>query len=113
MFAIMFICMFAFLIVTVDITLLKFLIYMSRFRHSRWIGPRLERWVQDGALQLQRRAFEAQRQGSWISLDKEVPITIRRETLSDFRTEKQEQGAGGSDEKGASIGYSEILLPVS
>lgn len=67
-----------------DITLLKFLVFVSRFRRMRKIGPRLERWIQDGVLQLQRRAYEAQGQGVWVDLDKDVPTTTERETLTDL-----------------------------
>lgn len=50
----------------------------------RRVGPRIERWIQDGILQLQRRAYESTRQGTWSLLDKEVPITTKREALRDF-----------------------------
>jgi hypothetical protein len=47
----------------VDIVLLKFLIYLSKFRRA--LSPRIERWIQDGVLQLQRRAYEAHKEGTW------------------------------------------------
>ncbi|KAF2727987.1 hypothetical protein EJ04DRAFT_581657 [Polyplosphaeria fusca] len=83
-FALSFVYAFSVFIVTMDIVLLRFLIYLSRFRRMRTLGPRIERWIQDGVLQLQRRAFESSRQGTWRSLEKEVPITARRETLEDL-----------------------------
>ena len=90
--------------------LLRFLIFMSRFRRASWIGPRIERWVQDGVLQLQRRAFEARRQGSWIHSDKEVPITVRRETLSDLDSDLQVCMTNDSDNaKGPALMSIEIL----
>jgi hypothetical protein len=57
----------------VDIVLLKFLIFLSSFRKA--LSPRIDRWIQDGALQLQRRAYEARGQGTWSNLDKDVPLT--------------------------------------
>ena len=109
-FAFAFVCTFTFIVVALDIMLLRFLIFMSRFRRTGWIGPRIERWVQDGVLQLQRRAFEARSQGSWIHSDKEVPITVRRETLSDLDSDLQVCTTGGSDNaKGLSLGSIEML----
>jgi hypothetical protein len=42
------------LIAIIDIALLKFLIYLSSFK--RVLAPRIDRWIQDGVWQLQRRA---------------------------------------------------------
>ena len=69
----------------IDITLLKFLVFLSRFRKA--LAPRLDRWVQDGVLQLQRRAYAAQGEGTWHDLDKDVPLTRAGETLSDLTVE--------------------------
>jgi hypothetical protein len=63
----------------VDITILRFLIFLSRFRRA--LSPRIEHWIQDGVLQLQRRAYEAQDIGTWVDVDKEFPKTDTRELL--------------------------------
>ncbi|KAJ4298081.1 hypothetical protein N0V90_005980 [Kalmusia sp. IMI 367209] len=49
--------------------------------------PRLDRWVQDGIFQLQRRAYEAHTDGIWKDLDKEVPVTIEKTNLPDLPIE--------------------------
>lgn len=69
----------------VDITLLKFLIYVSRFRKA--LAPRIERWIQDGILQLQRRAYEARGASTWTYLEKDVPVTIGPDKLPDLPVE--------------------------
>jgi hypothetical protein len=63
----------------IDITLLRFLIYLSRFR--RQLGPRIERWIQDGVWQLQRRAYEGEGQRDWIGLEGEIPLTAGKEMV--------------------------------
>lgn len=65
-----------------DITLLKFLIYLSRFRSQ--IGPRIERWIQDGVWQLQRRAYEGEGQRNWTDLEGEIPLMDQGELLKDL-----------------------------
>lgn len=69
----------------VDITLLKFLIFVSRFRKA--LAPRIERWIQDGILQLQRRAYEAQGASTWTYLEKDVPVTVGKDQLPDLPVE--------------------------
>jgi hypothetical protein len=66
----------------IDIVLLKFLIYLSSFRKA--LSPRVERWIQDGVLQLQRRAYEAHKEGTWSELGREVPLTAAKELLADL-----------------------------
>jgi hypothetical protein len=66
----------------IDMVLLKFLIYLSTFR--KVLSPRIESWIQDGVLQLQRRAYEAHNQGTWSALDKEVPLTEANELLGEL-----------------------------
>lgn len=36
----------------------------------------MDRWLQDGIFQLQRRAHEAQGSGTWENLSEEVPVTM-------------------------------------
>jgi hypothetical protein len=66
----------------VDITLLKFLIYLARFR--RQLGPRVERWIQDGVWQLQRRAYEGVGQRDWTNLESEIPLTKNGQMMQDL-----------------------------
>lgn len=66
----------------IDISLLKFLIYLSRFR--RQLGPRIERWIQDGVWQLQRRAYEGEGQRDWTHPGSEIPITDRGRLMRDL-----------------------------
>jgi hypothetical protein len=65
-----------------DLVLLKFLIFLSRFRRA--LAPRIDRWIQDGVFQLQRRAFEAREEGDWQRKDQEIPITSAKKLLSDL-----------------------------
>ncbi|KAF2826710.1 hypothetical protein CC86DRAFT_349711 [Ophiobolus disseminans] len=63
-----------------DIALLKFLVFHGAFR--KVLSPRIDRWIQDGVLQLQRRAYEAEGQGTWSNVTKDVPLTEAREMLT-------------------------------
>lgn len=65
-----------------DIGLLKFLIFLDSF--PKILSPRIDRWIQDGVWQLQRRANEAHQQGKWIHLTREVPLTNAGETLAEL-----------------------------
>ncbi|KAH7087776.1 hypothetical protein FB567DRAFT_353579 [Paraphoma chrysanthemicola] len=81
-FALTFITAFSLIITICNTLILRFFIFMSRFRAA--LAPRIDRWVQDGIYQMQRRAFEAQNQGYWIQLEQEVPITMHREKLHEL-----------------------------
>ncbi|KAF2873346.1 hypothetical protein BDV95DRAFT_592730 [Massariosphaeria phaeospora] len=78
---------FALVIVTLDIALLKLLVFISGFRRLTGLSSRLNRWTQDGVLQLQRRAYEAQGKGSWVNFDDDVPLTREEEALGDLPVE--------------------------
>ena len=52
---------------------------MGRFR--RFLQSRVDRWVQDGVFQLQRRAFDAHGQGTWIHITDEIPRTTEMDNL--------------------------------
>jgi hypothetical protein len=78
-FALAFIIAFSVVATLCNTLILRFLIFMARFRAL--LAPRIDHWVQDGVYQLQRHAFEAQGQGSWQYLDEEIPITLHTETL--------------------------------
>ncbi|KAH4178371.1 hypothetical protein HBI81_047200 [Parastagonospora nodorum] len=71
----------------VNISLLKFIIYLDRTK--KVLGPRTDRWIQDGVLQLQRRAYEAHGQGTWTQLGKDVPLTAKGEKLADLPLESR------------------------
>jgi hypothetical protein len=82
LFGLVFILTFSLLALVVDITLLKFLVYIARFR--RHLGPRVERWVQDGVWQLQRRAYEGEGLRDWANLEDEIPLTTKGQMLKDL-----------------------------
>ncbi|KAJ4291860.1 hypothetical protein N0V90_009756 [Kalmusia sp. IMI 367209] len=84
-FALAFIATFAVVATLLDIVLLKFIIFLKHSR--RLLAPRIDRWIQDGVLQLQRRAYEANDQGHWTRLDKEVPTTTNDEPLAELLLE--------------------------
>ncbi|KAF1957462.1 hypothetical protein CC80DRAFT_470752 [Byssothecium circinans] len=81
-FALVFIITFSTFITVFNMTVLRFFIFLSRFRRA--LAPRIDRWVQDGIFQLQRRAFEAEGVGNWVDLEKEVPVTMEREYLAEL-----------------------------
>jgi hypothetical protein len=78
-FALAFIIAFSVIATLCNTLILRFFIFMARFRAL--LAPRIEHWVQDGVYQLQRHAFEAQGQGTWQYLDEEIPTTLNTETL--------------------------------
>lgn len=84
-FGLAFVCAFATFFVSLDLAALRFLGALSRFRRMRGLGPRLERWVMDGVLQLQRRAYEYAGQGEWVGTEREVPVTRGRGALVDLK----------------------------
>ncbi|KAF2707919.1 hypothetical protein K504DRAFT_436031 [Pleomassaria siparia CBS 279.74] len=81
-FGMSFIIAFSLLVAIIDIMLLKFLIFLSRFR--RTLAPRIDRWVQDGVWQLQRRAYEGHGYRGWIDLDKDIPMSTSKPRLADW-----------------------------
>ncbi|KAF2680250.1 hypothetical protein K458DRAFT_312414 [Lentithecium fluviatile CBS 122367] len=81
-FALVFVTTFATIITLFNLSVLRFFIFLSRFRQA--LAPRIDRWVQDGIFQLQRRAFEAHDEGQWTDLEKEIPITRERELLGEL-----------------------------
>lgn len=104
------------MVVTIDITLLKFLIFLSEFRRLTGLSNRLNRWTQDGVLQLQRRAYEAQRRGEWVDLEHDVPLTARKEALEDLPVESVDLSTlfgiyRDTKDKKQSDAYEEILSP--
>ncbi|KAF2111917.1 hypothetical protein BDV96DRAFT_499062 [Lophiotrema nucula] len=80
-FALAFIITFTIVVTLTDLILLKFVIFIDKFRNG---SPKISRWIQDGVLQLQRRAYEANDQGFWENLEKEVPTTTTGELLEEL-----------------------------
>jgi hypothetical protein len=78
-FALAFIVTFSAVVTFCNTLILRFFIFMAKFRAA--LAPRIDHWVQDGVYQLQRRAFEAQGQGYWQYLEEEIPITFDGEKL--------------------------------
>jgi len=66
--------------IVVDIVLLRFLIFLKKFRKA--LAPRIDAWIQDGVYQLQRRAYEAHGEGTWERLEEEIPLTKEKEELA-------------------------------
>ncbi|KAF2682061.1 hypothetical protein K458DRAFT_342341, partial [Lentithecium fluviatile CBS 122367] len=83
-FALIFVVTVSTFVVILDITLLKFLIFLSEFQRLTGLSRHLSRWTQDGVLQLQRRAYEAQGRGLWENLDEDVPLTAEKLRLDDL-----------------------------
>jgi len=59
-----------------DITILRIMIYLTHFRRA--LGPRIDRWIQDGVWQLQRRAYEGEGYRAWTDLEADIPLTDER-----------------------------------
>jgi hypothetical protein len=78
-FALAFILSFSITITVLDLILLRFLIYLSKFLAA--LSPRIDEWIQDGVYQLQRRAYEAHGEGTWKDHNKEIPTTAGGEQL--------------------------------
>lgn len=68
--------------ITADLLVLRSLLYIPRLR--RHLAPRIDRWIQDGVLQLQRRAYEAQGVGTWKDIEMPIPTTAMLEKLPDL-----------------------------
>ena len=75
------------------------LIFVSRFRGN----PRINRWIQDGVLQLQRRAYEAEGQGVWSKLDEKIPLTEPGKLLLELSSQNAATLQAGSTLQRASI----------
>lgn len=65
-----------------DLIVLKFIIFLKHSRRA--LAPRIDRWIQDGVFQLQRRAYEANDEGIWVRRDMEVPATIDGQLLCEL-----------------------------
>ena len=81
-FGLSFVIAFSILVTVIDITLLKFLVYLTRFRRA--LGPRIARWTQDGVWQLQRRAYEGEGHRNWTDLESEIPLMEKGHKLKDL-----------------------------
>ncbi|KAF2018268.1 hypothetical protein BU24DRAFT_390046 [Aaosphaeria arxii CBS 175.79] len=81
-FGLTFIIVFSCVITLVDLLLLKFLIFLSRFRRA--VAFRIDLWIQDGVFQLQRKAYEGHNQESWQMVDKEIPVPVKNDKLENL-----------------------------
>jgi hypothetical protein len=86
-FALTFIITFSVIITVADLVMLKFVIFLTRVRKA--MSPRIDRWIQDGVFQLQRRSFEIHGQWTWQRLDKEVPSTYEAYDLDELPLRSQ------------------------
>jgi hypothetical protein len=66
----------------IDITFLKFLIFLSKFRAA--LAPRIDRWILDGVWQLQRRAYETQNHHNWSGVEGEIPVYTEEKEFKDL-----------------------------
>lgn len=73
MFGLSFIIGLACLVTILNLLMLKLFIFLGVFRRA--LAPRIDRWIQDGVFQLQRRAYESDAQSTWKHLNSEIPIT--------------------------------------
>lgn len=70
------------IITLVDLILLRSFTSLKKFSERK--SPRIDRWIQDGVYQLQRRAYEARGEGIWVDLTSENPFTIESTKLPDL-----------------------------
>ncbi|KAJ4363717.1 hypothetical protein N0V95_001032 [Ascochyta clinopodiicola] len=75
-FGLSFIIAFSLFVALLDITILRIMIYLTRFRRA--LGPRIDRWIQDGVWQLQRRAYEGEGYRGWTDLEADIPLTYEK-----------------------------------
>jgi hypothetical protein len=73
-------------IVVVCVVLIAISLVLDRISHfiqKRWNhgGYRYKHWLLDGKLQLQRLAYQGASMGTWINLEKDVPITVPGEVF--------------------------------
>ncbi|KAH7138701.1 hypothetical protein B0J11DRAFT_500902 [Dendryphion nanum] len=92
LFGLLFVITFSIFMLVIDVTLLKFLVFLSNFQKA--FSPRIDVWLQDGIWQLQQRAHQAQGQGSWMNLEKDVPITGRGDLLPGLPSRQTQHSLG-------------------
>ncbi|KAF2733975.1 hypothetical protein EJ04DRAFT_577282 [Polyplosphaeria fusca] len=81
-FGLAFISTFAFVSTICNFFILRMAIFLSKFRRA--LAPKIDRWVQEGVFQLQRRAFEANGEGTWYDRNEEIPLTADIELLAEL-----------------------------
>jgi hypothetical protein len=84
-------------------------IYLSNFRRA--LAPRVDRWIQDGVWQLQRRAYEGEGYRQWTQLEADVPLTDAGQTLKDLPI-LWVPDKGPTTETSASLSSSDSHLPL-
>ncbi|KAF2738604.1 hypothetical protein EJ04DRAFT_549815 [Polyplosphaeria fusca] len=93
-FGLVFIVTFASVVIAIDLFLIKIMIHVKKFRQV--VAPRIDRWIQDGVLQLQRRAHDAHGRGDWMYLDGEIPVTAEGEKMAELPLESLPKGISGT-----------------
>ncbi|KAF2736414.1 hypothetical protein EJ04DRAFT_432960 [Polyplosphaeria fusca] len=84
-FGLVFIITISMIATIVDIALLRFIAILQKIFNFR--SARITRWLQDGAWQLQRHAYEAQGEGTWKNLTSEIPTTVDKTLFADLPIE--------------------------
>jgi hypothetical protein len=84
-FGLAFITVIALIAIFIDLVILRFLLLLTYFRHA--LAPRIDRWMQDSILQLQRHAYEAEGLGHWTKLDSDMPVATNRAAFTDLPAE--------------------------
>ena len=69
----------------VDLILIRILTMLRELK--KMSSARIDRWIQDGVFQLQRRAYEAQGEGSWKRLTTDNPVTVKNTKFKDLPIE--------------------------
>ncbi|KAJ4305538.1 hypothetical protein N0V90_001069 [Kalmusia sp. IMI 367209] len=106
-FGLSFIIGFASLVTILNLVMLKLFMFFSRFRRA--LAPRIDRWIQDGVFQLQRRAYEGSQQGTWKLLNSEIPVTVTQELLHELPLETRCPKCSGAGERHV-VGHAELEL---
>lgn len=95
-----------------NLLILKLFVLLSQFR--RPLAPRIDRWIQDGVFQLQRRAYESSHQGTWKLLNSDIPVTEPPELLQELPLETRCPNCSGAKQRqscdGVTIELSTIPL---
>ena len=84
-----------------NLAVIRQLVFLTPLRHA--LAPRLDRWMQDSVFQLQRRAFEAHGEGTWLDLSHDIPITIVGETLAELALQSLPKSEEKVEVKGEEI----------
>ena len=79
-FALILVTVFSLTMFLLDISLLRFLTFLTKFHAS--FSDMINAWNQYDVFHLQRQAYESRGEGEWIDVQKEIPITKEVTPLS-------------------------------